>query len=244
MEKLSKAAAFLRKFKKTSGCGAVVVAAGSARRMDGVDKVMADLNGKPLFLHCVESLERCGSISEIVLVTRQDLILPIHTICRDAGLTKVTAVIAGGDTRQASVARGLSCLAGRVKLAAIHDAARPLASEALIERTVRAAQSVSAAAPALPVKDTIKVAKGGVVQKTPDRNLLFAVQTPQVFDFDLIRGALRKAEEENAVVTDDCSAVEQLGVPVKLVEGEERNFKVTTPMDLALARMLLQEETT
>lgn len=244
MAQLSKAAAFLRKFKKTGCCGAVVVAAGSARRMGGVDKIMADLNGKPLFLHSVETLERCDAISEIVLVTRQDLILPMNTICRSAGLTKVTAVIAGGETRQASVMQGLSCLAGRVKLAAIHDAARPLVSEALIDRTVRAAQSFSAAAPAIPVKDTIKTAKGGVVQKTPDRSTLFAVQTPQAFDFDLIRGALGKAAAENAAVTDDCSAVERLGVPVKLVEGEERNFKVTTPMDLALARMLLQEETT
>ena len=128
-----------------------------------------------------------------------------------------------------------------MKLAAIHDGARPLITNAVIDRTVRAAHTYGAAAPAVPVKDTIKVVKSGLVMATPDRANLRAVQTPQVFDFDLLRGALKKAEEENASLTDDCSAVERMGMSVKIVEGDERNLKVTTPLDLKIAEMLLEE---
>ena len=111
----------------------------------------------------------------------------------------------------------------------------------MIDRVVRAANTYGAAAPAVPVKDTIKVVQGGVVNHTPDRSTLRAVQTPQVFDLDLLRGALQKAREDGAEVTDDCSAVERLGMSVKIVEGDERNLKVTTPMDLKIAQMLLEE---
>ena len=106
---------------------------------------------------------------------------------------------------------------------------------------VRAAHTHGAAIPCVPVKDTIKVGNGGLVKETPDRATLFAAQTPQVFDFDLLRGALKKAEQDGYAVTDDASAVEYLGMKVKIVEGDERNIKVTTPMDLKIAEMLLEE---
>ena len=124
---------------------------------------------------------------------------------------------------------------------AVQDGARPLVTERVIDRTVRAAHTYGAAAPAVPVKDTIKVVTGGIVEKTPDRATLQAVQTPQVFDFDLLRGALKKMREEGAAVTDDCSAVERMGMSVKIVEGDERNIKITTPMDLKIAKLLLEE---
>ena len=108
-------------------------------------------------------------------------------------------------------------------------------------RVVRAAAAYGAAAPAIPVKDTIKVVRGGLVADTPDRSTLRAVQTPQVFDFDLLRGALKKAQDDGAELTDDCSAVERLGMSVKIVEGDERNLKITTPMDLRIAKMLLED---
>ena len=90
------------------------------------------------------------------------------------------------------------------------------------------------------MKDTIKVVTGGVVKETPDRAALQAVQTPQIFDFDLLRGALKKAKTDGAEVTDDCSAVERLGMSVKIVEGDEKNIKITTPMDLAIAKLLME----
>lgn len=236
MEKLTKLG---RKVLPLKRCGAVIVAAGSASRMGGIDKVMAPLGGTPMVARTAAAFQNCDAIAEIVIVTRPDLIHPISALC--AEMDKVRAVVAGGGSRQESVWLGLNALSEDIQLAAIHDGARPLVSNLVIDRTVRAANSYGAAAPAVPVKDTIKVVKGGLVEKTPERATLQAVQTPQVFDFDLLRGALKQAEEEKAAVTDDCSAVERLGMKVKIVEGDERNLKVTTPMDLKIAEMLLEE---
>ena len=152
------------------------------------------------------------------------------------------AVVVGGSSRQESVNLCLNALGDKTKLAAVHDGARPLITWQVIDRTVRAANTYGAAAPAIPVKDTIKVVEGYVIKNTPDRSTLRAIQTPQVFDFDLLRGALKKAELDGAQVTDDCSAVERLGMVVKIVEGDERNIKVTTPMDLKIAELLLEDE--
>lgn len=228
-----------RKLLKLQPCGAVIVAAGSATRMGGIDKVMADLGGEPMIVRTVRAFQNCDAIASIVIVTREDLIRPISDLCRD--MKKVAAVVAGGKSRQESVHLGLNALPKGTKLAAVHDGARPLVSWQVIDRVVRAANTYGAAAPAIPVKDTIKVVQGGLVKETPDRSSLMAVQTPQVFDFDLLRGALRKAEEDGAQVTDDCSAVERTGMRIKIVEGDERNLKVTTPMDLKIAELLLEE---
>ncbi len=237
---LSKITKGMRKALPLKTCGAVLVAAGSASRMGGIDKVMAPLGGTPMIVRTARAFQDCEAIKEIVIVTRQDLILPITGLCQ--GMDKVKAVVVGGGSRQESVWLGLNALSKEVELAAVHDGARPLVSGALIDRVVRAAHSYGAAAPAIPVKDTIKVEQGGMIASTPDRSTLRAVQTPQVFDFDLLRGALQKAEKDGAAVTDDCSAVERLGMNIRLVEGEERNLKVTTPLDLKIAEMLLEEE--
>ena len=229
-----------RKLLPLKLCGAVIVAAGSASRMGGIDKVMAPLGGEPMIARTVRAFQNCDAIAKIVIVTRQDLILPITQLTRD--MDKVVAVVCGGSSRQESVQLGLNALPEEIQLAAIHDGARPLVGWQLIDRVVRAANTYNAAAPAIPVKDTIKVVKGRVVDHTPDRASLFAVQTPQVFDFDLLRGALKKAELDGAAVTDDCSAVERMGMAVKIVDGEERNLKVTTPLDLKIAQLLLEEE--
>lgn len=228
-----------RKVLPLKKCGAVIVAAGSASRMGGIDKVMAPLGGEPMICRTVRTFQDCDAIKEIVIVTREDLILPITQLC--TAFTKVRAVVRGGSSRQESVKLGLSAFSEKMELAAVHDGARPLISQAVIDRTVRAAHTYGGAAPAIPVKDTIKVYEGGFIASTPDRETLRAVQTPQVFDLDLLRGALEKAEKDGAAVTDDCSAVERLGMKIRLVEGEERNLKVTTPMDLKIAEMLLEE---
>ena len=228
-----------RKLLPLKTCGAVIVAAGTASRMGGIDKVMAELKGEPMIVRTVRTFQNCDAISEIVIVTRPDLILPITTLTRE--MPKVKAVVAGGKSRQESVNLGLNALSDKVKLAAIQDGARPLITWQVIDRVVRAAHTHGAAIPCVPVKDTIKVGNGGVVKETPDRATLFAAQTPQVFDFDLLRGALKKAEQDDYAVTDDASAVEYLGMKVKIVEGDERNIKVTTPMDLKIAEMLLEE---
>ena len=228
-----------RKLLPLKSCGAVIVAAGSASRMGGIDKVMAELGGEPMIRRTVRAFQNSDAITSIVIVTREDLIRPISALCRD--MDKVVAVVAGGSSRQESVHLGLNALPKGTKLAAVHDGARPMISWEVIDRTVRAANTYGAAAPAIPVKDTIKVVQGGLVKETPDRATLQAVQTPQVFDFDLLRGALKKAETDGAQVTDDCAAVERLGMKIKIVEGDERNLKVTTPLDLKIAELLLEE---
>ena len=236
---LSTVAKGMRRVLPLKYCGAVIVAAGTASRMGGIDKVMAQLEGEPMILRTVRTFAQCDAIREIVIVTRPDLIVPITNLCKD--FEKVIAVVAGGASRQESVQLGLNALTDKCRLVAVQDGARPLVSEAVIDRTVRAAHTYGAAAPAIPVKDTVKVVKGGVVDHTPDRKNLYAVQTPQVFDFDLLRGALKKAREDGAEVTDDCSAVERFGMSIKIVEGDERNIKVTTPLDLTIAKLLLEE---
>ena len=236
MDKLTNA---MRKVLPLKKCGAVIVAAGSASRMGGIDKVMAPIGGEPIIVHTVRAFQNCDAIRQIVVVTRQDLILPIMDLCHQ--FDKVQCVMVGGNSRPESVEIGLNALSGDMKLVAVQDGARPLITGAVIDRTVRAAHTYGAAAPAIPVKDTIKIVKGGVVSDTPDRSTLQAVQTPQVFDTNLLRGALAKAKADKAQITDDCSAVERMGMSVKIVEGDERNIKVTTPMDLKIAELLWEE---
>ena len=237
---ISKVTRLGRRVLKVKYCAAVIVAAGSASRMEGIDKVMAPLGGEPMICRTVRAFQQCHVIREIVVVARPDQLSDIMALCKD--MDKVKAVVAGGKNRPESVHLGLNALSEQVQLVAIQDGARPLISEALIDRTVRAANTYGAAAPGVPVKDTVKVTEGGIVSHTPNRNALRAIQTPQVFDYDLLRGALKKAKVDGIAITDDCSAVEHLGFKVKVVEGDERNIKVTTPLDLKIAQLLLEEE--
>ena len=224
---------------KLKYCGAVIVAAGSASRMEGIDKVMAPLGGEPMIVHTVRSFQRSDVIREIVVVTREDLLMQVMDLCH--GFDKVKAVVVGGSSREESVRMGLATLSERCKLVAVQDGARPLVSQQVIDRAVRAANAFGAAAPAIAVKDTLKVIQAGLVDHTPDRSTLRAVQTPQVFDADLLRVALTEAAGKGWSITDDCSAVERMGMKVRLVEGDERNIKVTTPLDLKIAHLLLEE---
>ena len=236
---VSKVTGTMRKVLPLKYCGAVIVAAGTASRMGGIDKVMAPLDGEPMIVRTVRTFQACDAVKEIVIVTREDLLTKVTSLC--GKFDKVVAVVVGGKDRAESVKNGLGMLSKKVKMVAVQDGARPLITEAVIDRTVRAAHTYGAAAPAIAVKDTIKVVAGGIVSSTPDRNTLKAVQTPQVFDIDLLKGALKKAFADGAAITDDCSAVELMGYKVKIVEGDERNIKVTTPMDLKIAELLLED---
>jgi len=238
--KLSGVIKGIQKLFSRKYCTAVIVAAGSASRMGGIDKVMAPLKGEPMILRTVRAFQESAAIQEIVIVTREDLLVAVMDLCH--GFSKVKTVVAGGATRQESVELGLAAASGKTRLVAIHDGARPLISVDLIEKTVKSGETFGAAAPGVPVKDTIKEVTGGIVVNTPDRSALQGVQTPQVFDIDLLKGALNQAKKDNAQVTDDCSAVERLGMSVYLVQGEEKNIKVTTPMDLKIAELLLEDE--
>lgn len=229
-----------KKQAETPYCTAVVVAAGSSTRMGGEDKIMLPLLGEPVIVHTLRALEYCPQIQEIIVVTREELIVPLSKLCADYFLTKVSKVLLGGDTRTQSVRLGVAEVSDKAELIAIHDGARPLVTPKVLEDAILTAARCAAAAPAIPVKDTIKRAADGIVLQTPDRSELFAVQTPQVFEADLIRAALQRAVEEDMPLTDDCAAVEQLGMKVTLTCGAEENIKITTPADLAVAEALLQ----
>ena len=234
----------LSRFKKKKErdrpwCAAVVPAAGSAARMEGQDKILATLGDWPVLMHTLKALECSALIDEIVVVTRSDLMVTVGQLCKDYALSKVSKIIVGGDSRTKSVLAGILEVSKQTGLIAIHDGARPLVTEALIDEVILQAARCSAAAPAVAVKDTIKRASRGMVEATLDRDSLFAVQTPQVFDADLILAALKKAEDDGAVITDDCAAVERIGMSVALTSGSYENIKITTPTDLLVAEAIL-----
>ncbi len=204
--------------------------------MRGIDKTVAPLAGEPLILHTVRALAAATRITEILVVTREDLIPAVRELCKAE--PKVRAVLPGGSSRSESVLRGLSEAKG--ELVAIHDGARPFVTEQIVDTTVAAAEDCGGAAPAIPVKDTIKLAEDRQIRGTPDRSKLFAVQTPQVFYRRDIEAALRQAMERQLPLTDDCSAAEAAGYTVVLTEGSDENIKITTPVDLLFGEAILQ----
>lgn len=241
---ISKLITTFSNIKSRPRCAAIIVAAGNSTRMGGIDKLSASLGGKPVLLRTLQAFQDCKCIDEIIVVVQQERITGIDALCRANELDKVTAIVAGGETRTESVLAGLECTGKKIRLAAIHDGARPLVTKEIIERTVQKAAQTGAAAPAIPMKDTVKRAQKGVVVETPPREDMVGIQTPQIFDRDFIEGALFHALEQGIPLTDDCSAAEQLGMKVHLTEGNEENLKITTPLDLTLANLIWEEKRT
>lgn len=211
---------------------AVLVAAGSSTRM-GFDKLSFDLGGETVLERSVRAFDECPEVDELVIVagTSGENAQRAAARCK-----KPVRLVRGGSTRAESARSGVAAAHGR--LVAVHDAARPFVSQSVIADTIAAAARCGAAAPAVPVKDTIKRARDSLVEATLERSELFAVQTPQVFQVDLIKAALVKALEDGAALTDDCGAVERLGIGVSLTQGDYCNLKITTPEDLAVAEAL------
>ncbi len=230
---------FLKK-KEVVPCSAVVVAAGSARRMEGVDKVVAPLGELPVLVHTLYAFQDCSAVDDVVVVTREDLLVEISQLCRQYGLNKITKVVVGGKERIHSVWAGLQEVRPDAGLIAVHDGARPLVPQAVLEEVVAKAAVTGAAAPAIPLTDTIKRREGDLAVETLDRSALWAVQTPQVFEAGLIRAAIKKAVDDGETLTDDCAAVERLGMKVSLTAGSRENIKITTPFDLLLGEAILE----
>ena len=215
---------------------AVLVAAGSSTRM-GFDKLSFDLGGETVLHRSIRAFEQCPQIGEIVLVAGKNRAFVEQ---QAVGCTKPVQIVAGGATRAESAKNGV--LAAHGELVAVHDAARPFVSPAVIAAVLEAAARCGAAAPAVPVKDTIKQAVPGdgktvpeacLVHSTPDRSTLYAVQTPQCFDRAQYLAALQELDAEKArLVTDDCSLFELTGRPVQLTQGDYANLKITTREDL------------
>ena len=218
--------------------GAVIVAAGRGERMGGIDKMFASLGGKLVLARVVSIFQQCHLVDQIVIVLGEDNIERGKKLVAEEGWSKVTDVCLGGKRRQDSVEAGLKKLKDCHWLV-IHDGARPLVTEALINDGLIAAKETGAAAAAVPVTDTIKLAgDDGFVVETPPRPNLWVVQTPQVFRSNIVTEAYHRAQAE---VTDDASLVEGLGYRVKLYLGSYDNIKITMPEDLALAEVLWQK---
>lgn len=216
-------------------CSVVIAAAGSSTRMDGLNKLFIEIDGQPVLAHTLTALNKCKEISEIIVVTRADDLQTVALLCERYNVTKISKIIVGGPTRLESVYIGVQQVAPEAKLIAIHDGARPFVTAQIVSDAVAAALIYSAAAPAVPVISTLKLAKNNMVERTIARENLFEIQTPQIFVAEILKGALKNAVDRSLYITDDCMAVEALGCTVKLTKGSRENIKLTTADDLTFA---------
>lgn len=219
--------------------GAIVVGAGRSQRMNGVDKIFAELDGRPILTYSVAAFSACQQVSVIVLVLNARQVERGERLVRDRRWSKVCAVVPGGDRRQDSVLAGLQALP-TTEYVVVHDAARPLVTIDLIQRGLDEAVKSGAAVAAVPVTDTIKrVGADGTVKDTLAREHLWAAQTPQVANREVLQTAYDYVTRLGVTVTDEASTIELAGHPVTVFTGSHRNLKVTTRTDLAIAAALL-----
>ena len=213
-------------------CAAVIAAAGSASRMEGIDKIFHPLNGHPLICRTMAAFDKLDFINNIILVAKETDFDKLSKLCE--AVKKPVTIVAGGKTRAHSVLNGVYA-SKNSDFVAIHDGARPFITEELVTNVFNAAVKYGAAVPCLPVFDTVKQIENDKIVKTLDRSQLFLAQTPQIFGIELIKNALENAANAGLPITDDCAAVEALGVAVHMVLGDKGNIKITTKQDLRLS---------
>ncbi len=219
----------------------IVLAAGRSTRMGGGEnKQFLDLRGKPLVYYSLKALEDCDAVDAVVLVRRPEYASQAEAIVQHFGFSKVTGYADGGKERQNSVWHGLERCPSATEIVAVHDGARPLLTPELMRLTIESARAHGTGIAASKVVDTIKEADDDLrVTRTVDRTRLWAVQTPQTVNYELLRDAYRQVLDQEIVVTDEAAAVEHLGQAVQLVRSPALNLKITTPADLAVAEALL-----
>jgi 2-C-methyl-D-erythritol 4-phosphate cytidylyltransferase len=220
----------------------ILVAAGKSTRMgSNTDKAFLSLGSRPVIAWSLLAFEQCPMIDQIVLVVRKEQMLAAKSVAQMFGISKLRQVVAGGSRRQDSVVNGMREMAPETRIVVVHDGARPCVTPELIEATIKTAKRNGCGVAASRVWDTIKyVERGLTVDRTVDRAKLWAVQTPQAFKVELLQRAYETVEEQKAVVTDEASAVELIGEPVRLVEWPRHNVKITTAEDLPLAAAVLK----
>ena len=219
--------------------GVVIVAGGSSSRMKGIDKQGLRIGGVPVLVRSILPFTKLPQITEIVIVCREDMMAQVKAWTEEFGLSKISAIVCGGGSRQQSVKNGVAALS-EVDYIAIHDGARPFADEALILRCMENAVTCGAATAAVPSKDTIKIADGeGFISATPDRSKLWLTQTPQIFRRESYLSAMKQAEADGVDCTDDCQLVERMGEKVFLSMGSYFNIKITTPEDIPFAEAIV-----
>lgn len=218
-------------------------AAGQGTRMKaGKNKVLLELAGQPILLRTLQAFSVVPEVGELIVVTGREEMEEVRAMLERAGNLKPWQLVEGSTERQYSIRNGLACVAKEAELVLVHDAARPLVTEVVIARVIEGARQFGGAIAAVPEKNTVKiVSEAGLVVSTPPRKSLWAVQTPQGFRKEVLLKANEQAEQEGFLGTDDASLVERLGAPVKVVEGDYRNIKITTPEDMVTAEAFLQQ---
>ena len=213
---------------------AVIVAAGSSRRMGGENKLLLEIDGVPVLARTLSAFQKCAAIRDIVLVCREQDIMPYTELAKAFSIDKLCTVTRGGETRTESVLAGITAAPENAVLVAVHDGARPLITPDLIAHTIATLKGnidCDGAVVAHPAVDTLKVVENGVIVGTPDRRVFWNAQTPQVFRAGIYRRAHASALSDGFMGTDDSSLIERLGGRVLVVEGERDNIKLTVPED-------------
>lgn len=224
--------------KKQSDCAAVIVAAGSSTRV-GFDKIFHEIGHSSVLARTVSAFQSSEEIGEIVVVTASESLEKAAEIC--SAFDKVSAVICGGATRLESSFLGVNAVSKKMNYIAVHDGARPLVDTALIARTVEGAKKARCCVPVVPSTDSLKrIDAVGYILSSEDRASVLRVQTPQVFESDIIKCALTYAYQKELNLTDDCAAVERLGIKIKTVEGSSENIKITHAFDFNTAYDILK----
>lgn len=218
----------------------VIVCAGNSTRMGGVNKILMPLGEHLVIGVTMLAFEKCKSISEIIIVARENDIPAIKKEAEKAGITKLKQCTAGGSTRQESVINGIKCISDDTELIAVHDGARPLVKPEHIEKTIKDASVFGGATLGVPVKDTIKMVEDSLITDTPPRKFLYITQTPQVFRRRLYFEGIDFALEHGLDFTDDCQLVEAIGGKICMTTGDYTNIKITTPEDIQIAEILLK----
>lgn len=226
--------------KENMVVSAVIVSAGNSTRMGGVNKQFLELDGAPVIANTITAFQKSSIIDEIIIVTRECDIEKVSKLVEKFEFTKVTNIVAGGETRQLSVYNGVASTSNIADLVVIHDGARPLITNRAITETIKSAAEFGAAATGVKVKDTVKVVDDNDnIIDTPDRTYMRFIQTPQVFNKKLYLDAVNSVEDSKNF-TDDCKLLEAYGKTVKFVDGDYENIKITTPEDIELAESYLK----
>ena len=218
---------------------AIIACAGGFTRMEGVNKQLYCLGGIPVAVRSMLVFQNLDEVTEIIVSARECDIDEFRSLAEKHGITKLKAVVKGGETRQQSIFNAYSEVSKETRFVAVHDGARPLADPEKIKRCIKDAYIFGGAALGVPVKDTIKYVEGGLITDTPDRSRLYITQTPQIFRKDVYVKGINFANDHMLDFTDDCQLAEAVGVKVCMTESDYRNIKITTPEDLAVAEAIL-----
>ncbi len=219
---------------------AIIVAAGTSSRMHGIDKQLLEIGGMPVIARAVSAFDKSEIISEVVIVTREDLIDKISLLTEKYNFNKVKAVVKGGDTRQISVFNGIAACSDDAEFIAVHDGARPFVTQDVIRNTVSAAFKSGAAAAAVTANDTVKIAdENNKIINTVDRDTVRLMQTPQVFEKNAYISAMNNVPDSEKF-TDDCMLMEKAGKSVLTVPSSPLNIKITTREDIVFAEAVLR----